>query len=175
MTVFQRAATAALLLMASCVHPAHVEKTSRELAYIESTWSRTEIQRCGKAYPINTGFILHNVDEAFPAGSEAAAHGRAAEEHAETAMWLTLASTVLSITGLLVTVTADYDAASGLPGQAWAGISIAALAVVPTSIATGQAVSAQTRVYDAVNAYNDAVFANPEGACAEDDASSGSE
>lgn len=155
-----------LVFAVGCVQPAHTVRKSRELAYLQSTGDRLQIHRCGTTQPIS-GFTLHHVDESFPPDTAASRHGRSAEVYSGWATGLSILSGALSVAGLVLVLTADYDAVSGVPDQSAAGIGLAAGALVPGAVAGALAASSRTRLLDAVNAYNEETFAHPDAACAD--------
>lgn len=153
----------------ACVAPAHTYDRSRELAYLEWENGIMRMHRCSQPTTINSGFFIRGFDEAFPPGSEAAEYARNAERHSEVAFALGMVTVAMSIVAVALVFSADYDQtfSNEVPSETWAALGVASAALVPGFIGAAQAASAQTRTFDAVNAYNEATFADPTTACAD--------
>lgn len=142
---------------AACVQPAHTLRTSEELAYVR----KSEIIRCGETYNLLD-------EDAFPEGSASRGYVQDAKVHAN---WAT-ALLVTSFVGFIATppvAISTYETPSGETrvdeGRFAAGLAIFGASIIAYAVGVGQGTSASRRVEDAVNAYNEATFANPEGAC----------
>lgn len=155
------------LALTACVGPAHQLEQPGALAYLRSEQGTLELIRCGRTRTIG-GVALHNIDESFPAGSRAGDLGRSAEVHSAWGMGLTFASLGVLVVGPVVAIAAD-EPNDGRISDASAGLLIGSVltSLVLSAVASGQQLSSQTRLLEAVAAYNEEALADPEAACAD--------
>lgn len=140
----------------ACVNSSYTVPDNQRLAYMSLESGSPTVGRCGERYKL--GLFYGGLTQALPEGVEGHASARKAKGAASGAFGASMVSLGMSVAAVVLVATADWDQPGvDVPDEAWAGLGLAAGALIPATIGAVLGLNAQAHGFDALNRYNDSV------------------